>query len=231
MNVDKIEARYVGSLKGIQEFPFDLDWSETKVSLLGVILSGNEKEHYDLNFKKRILNMKNLLNSWKCRNLSLKSKITIVNTLALSSLLYLASVIHVPSIVFKEVKHIVVDFIWEIKTSKIAYDVLIQQTEEEGLELVDFEDKVKSLKVMWVKCLTKDEKERWMATPTVFYKPQNLSQHFLFNQDKIKMEPKFYEDIHKYWSELQSVEITKVNTILNQVIWNKRFITIPKNTI
>ncbi len=37
-----------------------------------------------------------------------------------------------------------------------------------------------------------------MATPTVFYKTQNLSQHFLFNQDKIKMEPKFYEDIHNY---------------------------------
>ncbi len=107
--------------------------------------------------------MKNLLNSWKCRNLSLKGKITIVNTLALSSLLYLASVIHVPSIVFKEVKHIIVDFIWEGKTSKIAYDVLIQQTEEGGLKLVDFEDKVKSLKVMWVKCLTKDEKDLYVS--------------------------------------------------------------------
>ncbi len=201
-NVDKTKARYLGSLKGVQEFPFNLDWSEKKVSLLGVILSGNEKEHYDLNFKKRILNMKNLLNNWKCRNLSLKGKITVVNTLALSSLLYLASVIHVPSMVFKEVKHIVLDFIWEGIISKIAYDVLIQQREEGGLKLVDVEDKVKSLKVMWVKHLTKDEKERWMASPTVFYKAQNLSQHFLFNQDKIKMEPKFYEDIHNYWSEL-----------------------------
>ncbi len=63
--------------------------------------------------------MKNLLNSWKCRNLSFKGKITIVITLALSSLLYLASMIYV----FKEVKHIVVDFIWEVKTFKITYDV------------------------------------------------------------------------------------------------------------
>ncbi len=52
--------------------------------------------------------------------------------------------------VFKQVKHIVVDFIWEDKTCKIAYDVLIQQTEEGGLKLVDFEDKVKSVKLMWV---------------------------------------------------------------------------------
>ncbi len=93
-----------------------------------------------------------------------------VNTLALSSLLCIASVIHMPSMVFKEVKHIVVDFIWEGKTSKIAYDVSIQQTEEGCLKLVDFEDKVKSLKVMWVKCLTKDEKERWMSLLLYFIK-------------------------------------------------------------
>ncbi len=82
------------------------------------------------------------------------------------------------------------------------------------MKLVDIEDKVKCLKVIWVKRLTKDDKERWMAAPTVFYKIQNLSQHFLFNQDKIKMETQLYEDIHNYWSELQSVEITKVYTIL-----------------
>ncbi len=85
--------------------------------------------------------MKFLLNSWKCRNLSLKGKITIVNTLAISSLLYLASVIQVPSMVFKEVKHIVVDFIWEGESFKIPYDVLIQPTEEGGLKLDDFEVK------------------------------------------------------------------------------------------
>ncbi len=59
-----------------------------------------------------------------------------------------------------------------------------------------------------------------------FYKTQTLSQHFIFNQDKIKMEPTFYEDIHNYLSELQGVEITKVDTFLNQVIWNNQFITI-----
>ncbi len=44
----------------------------------------------------------------------------------------------------------------------------------------------------------------------------------------IKVEPKFYEDIHNYWSELQGLEITKVDAILNHVIWNNRFITIQK---
>ncbi len=98
------------------------------------------------------------------------------------------------------------------------YDVLIKQIEG-GLKLVDFEDKVKSLKVKWVKCLTKDEKEAVWPLLLHFIK-QNLSQHFLFNQEKIKMELNVYEDIHNFWSELQGVEMAKVDSILNQVIWN-----------
>jgi exonuclease III len=83
LNVDKTKARYLGSLKGVQEFPLGLDWSEEYVFSLGVVFSGNEADHYDLNYKNRILNMKNTLNSWKCRKLSLKGKVTVINTLAL----------------------------------------------------------------------------------------------------------------------------------------------------
>ncbi len=53
----------------------------------------------------------------------------------------------------------------------------------------------------------------------------------LANKTAIKIEPKYYEDIHNYWSELQGVEITKVDTILDQVIWNNWFITIKKNAL
>ena len=56
-------------------------------------------DSYHLNFKSRILNLKNVLRTWKGRHLSLKGKITIINVLA--PLLYLASVVHVPELVVK----------------------------------------------------------------------------------------------------------------------------------
>ncbi len=59
-------------------------------------MSGNEDEHYELNYKKRILNLNNVLNTWKYRKLSLKGKSAMVNNLALPPLLYVASVIHTP---------------------------------------------------------------------------------------------------------------------------------------
>ncbi len=73
---------------------------------------------------------------WKCRHLSLKGKVTVVNNLALSPLLYLCSIIHTPENVISEVKSIVVDFLWDGKPP-IINDILIQQIDTGGLKLMD----------------------------------------------------------------------------------------------
>ncbi len=80
-----------------------------------------------------------------------KGKITVINNLALLPLLYVASVMHTPDIVFKEIKAIIHDFILDGKPSRIAYEVLIQSIGNGGLKLMDIETKVKSLKAVWVK--------------------------------------------------------------------------------
>ena len=87
-------------------------------------------KHYKLNFEPKLIKMKQLLSSWKCRKLSIKGKITVINTLAISKLIYLASIIKVPNTVFEEVKKMVIDFLWEGKVAKIAYSTLIQGVEK-----------------------------------------------------------------------------------------------------
>ncbi len=66
----------------------------------------------------------------------------------MSPLLYLASVLHTPDNVIKEVKQCIVDFIWDGRSSKIAYDVIIQQIQDGGLKLIDFGEKIKALKII-----------------------------------------------------------------------------------
>ncbi len=82
-------------------------------------------------------------------------KITVINNLALSPLLYVASVIHTPDIVFKEVKASIHDLICD---------------GNEGLKLMDIETKVKSLKAVWVKRFLDLSAHRWKAAPGSFYK-------------------------------------------------------------
>ena len=231
VNKDKTKAYYLGNLREHSEYPFGLDWSEKKISSLGVIITGNENDHYECNFKKRLINMSNLLNQWKCRNLSLKGKVTVVNTLAVSPLLYLASVIWVPDRVIKEAKSIITDFIWNGKPSKISYNVLIQDIQHGGLKLIDFEQKVKALKGIWVKRFTSGDKQRWKAAPAEFLRTFNFFEYFASNQGPLKQfSPKFYQDVHNAWSELHKISDSHATPlqIQSQTIWNNRYITIDR---
>ncbi len=81
------------------------------------------------------MNLTNLLNVWKQRNLYLKGTITIINTLALVPLIYLSSTIDTPDKAIAQVNNIIQNMLWDWKTSKIAQSTLIQTTVHGGLKL------------------------------------------------------------------------------------------------
>ena len=107
INIDKTKAKVIGPEPLPTNSLFGLDWTCEALHTLGVTINGTEVDHYILNYKKRLKNLKNLLATWKCRKLSIKGKITVINTLAIPPLLYLANVIHVPPQVISEVKEII----------------------------------------------------------------------------------------------------------------------------
>ena len=207
---------------------FELNWTNGSIHTLGVYMDGKEGNHYLLNFKKRLKNMENLLASWKSRKLSLKGKVTVLNTLALSPLLYLASVIHVPEQVYKEVKSLMLDFLWDGKPSKVAYDILIQKTCDGGLKLVDFETKVRTLKLAWVQRLCNLSQANWKAAPLFLLDTKDFNLYFKCNQETIKNLPsKFYSEVQSSWAKLQELPNIPPNSVIrNQTIWNNRYITI-----
>ena len=230
INIDKTTARSLGSYIPSRENLFGLSWSQEPVFTLGVYISGDEDDHYLLNYKPKIIKMQQLLNSWKCRKLSLKGKITVINSLALSSLIYLASIIHVPDRAYKEIKNILTDFIWDGKPPKIAYDTLIQGIEKGGLKLTDFKNKVKSLTISWVKRLNSNDTAKWKTIPRLLYGTHDLNFYFSCNSAPLRetIKPKFYLDIQNTWSEMSELSEFSCNhsIVRNQVIWNNRYITI-----
>lgn len=228
INVDKTSARCLGGFVPSKPDLLDLKWTQEPVETLGVIVTGNENDHLELNFRPKIIKMKHLLSSWKCRKLSLKGKITVVNSLALSKLIYLCSIIHVPDKVYSEVKSIITDFIWDGKVAKIAYDTLIMGIDEGGLKLVDLKTKVKSLNASWIKRSTDSSFGKWKAIPRIFYKTNDLNFYFSCNHAPLKnvLPVKFYENIHNVWSEMCTVSALSKSVIINQTIWCNRYITI-----
>ena len=227
MNLDKTKAKVIGPEPLPTDSLFGLDWTCEPLHTLGVTLTGIETDHYILNYKKRLKNMKNLLATWKCRKLSIKGKITVINTLAISPLLYLANVIHVPPQVITEVKGLITDFLWDGKPAKIAYNVMIQSIKNGGMNLVDFESKVKALKVSFIKRLLNNSPGKWKNMANHFYNTRDLEFYFKCNRNENpRIEHKFYYDVHNHWFELQRVKEIDSFIVSNQVIWNNRYITI-----
>ena len=232
INIDKTSARCLGSFTPSADKLMGLEWSQEPVYTLGVHISGNESEHYTLNFLPKIIKMQQLLKSWKCRYLSLKGKVTIINTLALSQLIYLCSILYVPEVVYSEVKKIIVDFLWDGKPAKIAYNTLIQGIDEGGLKLIDLKTKVKSLSVSWIKRLADESNAKWKSIPKLLYNCQDLKFFFMCNHARITsdIQPKFYKYINHIWSEMMEVNEPSLSIIRNQVLWQNRYITIQNSS-
>ena len=230
VNKEKTKAKFIGSLKHRVDTPLGLDWSDSFVHSLGIKINGKEQDHYTLNYKHRVSNLRNLLNSWKCRKLSLKGKVTVINNLALSPLLYVCSIIHTPERVFTEVKTEVLNFLWNGKTPKIAYDVIIQPIENGGLKLIDFESKVKSLKAVWVKRFLDVSSSRWKAVPGTFYNTTDFKFFFQCNHSPKNFPCLFYQNVHNNWSKVREVDCTHTNSevIAGQILWNNRYLLISK---
>ena len=135
INLDKTFAKYLGTMKDYDYYPHGLSWIKTPIHTLGINIVDSEEQNYNLNFKQKINNLKTTLNIWKQRNLSIKGKITIINNIALSPLIYTSSVTHTPEKAIKEINILIQNFIWNNSSAKISHKTLIQNIQHGGLRL------------------------------------------------------------------------------------------------
>ena len=71
---------------------------------------------------------------WKWLNLSYRNKALVLNNFVLSKLWYLAGVIPPMVVAKKQIKRIILDFIWNSRAAKISYKDLYQETKKGGID-------------------------------------------------------------------------------------------------
>ncbi len=84
------------------------------------MITDNDETNYKYNFQQRIFTLKSTLNTWKQRKHSLKGKITVLNNLAFTPIIYVSIVVNTPNKAIMEINNTIQNFIWEGSTSKIA---------------------------------------------------------------------------------------------------------------
>ncbi len=201
------------------------------IKVLGVWITNNVEDIPTINLNERLEKVKHLLNMWRQRHLSLKGKVTIINSLALSQLMYICSVVHIPTEFIDEVNDLVKSFIWPKKVH-IKHQTIIAPICEGGLRLPDFRCKVKACKATWVKRILNSDKLSHFVR--IFGLPLPFKEMCMFNYNIKYLEDyksSFYAQILKYWYELQVKTVKTVKDIRTQSIWYNINITINGNPI
>ena len=122
-----------------------------------------------------------------------------------------------------EVKSHIVKFVWKNKRPKVKYTTMISDSDQGGINLPDFETRVKSQQLLWIKRLKTNNENQWKIIPLYYLSgiggPKQIGSNFDFNAIP-KQLPSFYSSCLKTWSHFVDVEPKSKPEVLIQPLWN-----------
>jgi hypothetical protein len=241
-NIDKTVAYLLGPMSPPEhnQPTYGLQWKSLPIQLLGITITTEEQTSYNENYKNRIDQIETLTKIWSTRNLSLKGKLTVINSLLIPKLIYPSTILDTPVEVITRVDTILDKFLWNWKSAKIKKDVLIRTIKNGGIKVPCIECKISSWKSIWaIRCLKNEQDDPLWAHLVAAMLPKELTLTYLLKsrpdeKDLLKYCPNlpvFYRNIIINWVKVKSKLLTTKEQILNECIWLNNMIFSNKNTL
>ena len=106
-------------------------------------------------------------------------RITVVKSLMLPNITYIASNMIILKEYLQKMKQIIYNYVWNGKRDRIKREVLAKNYNEGGLKMINIDDYVSSIQIKFVmKLLEKqDEDDSWKIIPKFYY--NNFGRNFL----------------------------------------------------
>ena len=164
-----------------------LKWANSALEILG--LEFGTQIALESCWIKRIEKLTNRLEAWKHRSLYLKGKALIVNTIALSGLVFVGTIYHLPPAIEKQVNRAIFQFIWAGKNELVSRKTMFQPPDKGGQGIVDIHLKTNALHLKFLQSIIDTNYDSpWVyvaATISVFnfsstFQLQNLSVPICF---------------------------------------------------
>jgi hypothetical protein len=201
---------------------------------LGIWFSKDNLEQEYLNFRHRLEKTKNLLKMWKRRDLSLRGKVVVLKSLAVSQFVYPMSMMLAPEWVAEEIEKMFFKFLWSGKPPKISKTTIIRNLEQGGLKMPDINSLVNAMKVKWLKNIFNNRILKHNYIPSVYFNKMEITDFICCNfeiEDIPDELPEYYKQCFHAWLTLkENVEITK-NIVEHTVIWFNKEIKMQNRTL
>ena len=244
LNRKKTECLWIGSSKNCVENIGNIKCAKT-VKALGITF-GYDIEYCDKsNWEKPIRECTQAIQAWKRRHLTFYGKIIIIKTLLLPKFVYMFHSLTVPDKVKHDIDKLLFDFLWDGKREKIKRKTLIGTKLNGGLNMIDIESFLRSIKLKWIKTLLHEDGSNWKIIPRKLLNQfgKNL---LIFNMNvkslrdlpktEIRLTP-FYINVLNAYFEFSSLEPNfsifplKFVEIRKQLLWGNKHIRFRGKTL
>ena len=100
--------------------------------------NGKYEDLKQLSYYEKKVKIKNSIQSWSKRTLTLFGKVTIIKSLIVPQLTYLLSILpNRGHNYLKDIYSLIFNFLWDNKPSKIKREIILQKTNQGGLNITD----------------------------------------------------------------------------------------------
>ena len=186
------------------------------------------------NFESILKSIRDLLNMWKWRGLTLLGRIQIVKSFIIPKVLSRAALIAVTEDLIKEINSLIYRFIWK-GNGKIKRAALINDIEDGGLKMIDIQLMILAQRVMVLKRFA-DRENRGPWKITLSYCLSQVGGEFILKCNfDIRKLPVYllalYKECLDAWSVLNQSAVSSYEDVVLQVIWNNKDITAEQRSI
>ena len=238
LNRNKTEGLWLGKLKHTKDKYENINWATDTVKCLGIYFGYDKLKCNKLNLEKQFLKVEKIIKDWTKRNLTMLGRITVVKSLIIPNITYVASVTTLDKEYLAKFKRLIFSFIWNNKQEKVKRVILCNDYSEGGLRMIDLDTYVQAIHISWIKRLidNKNKNANWKVIPKFYF--NKFGENYLIfymnldNVNSIKnlkdTMPEFYLRIIQSWIQYKNninvKEPDNFRKIRQELIWGNKYI-------
>ena len=206
----KTTAMYIGPWKSKDPEFKEISWTNTYVKTLGI----NHGYHIPEQevWMEKINKMKNCIQVWKSRDLTLKGKVLIIKTFLISQINYEIEMKSIPKNIVKEIDKILWNFLWNGKQPLVNKQTICLEVEKGGLNMINLNTFIQAKHIKIIHKIINSETQHWnmIGKHRLKYLDKTYnSENFLYHCSNIKgiqitLLSQFYKDAMQSWVSFRS---------------------------
>ena len=246
LNYDKTSAMIIGNMSKCKFDidDFQLNWvNDTGIKILGITFFNDYFYTQNHNWTIQINKLITTLTTWSGRDLSLKGKALVINSLALSQIWYLGSIVEPSKKALKRINTAIFKFLWSTKMEQVKRDIIFLPITKGGLGILNPQRQIQALNLKFLQQIfSPNPEDNWVFLAQYWIGRRiglhNQEWHFLShdnNRPHAEHYPNFYHTFVKFipshidffssdqldtkliYRYLQNIFYTRLNSLDNQL--------------